>query len=144
MLTINRTQFLIQLVQSLGVKKLSSTLQELYRKMYYYKQKLTNPSFHPLKNGGKRTGFTTFQIKAVHYAVIFFITRKPTTILKEIQQFVIKVLGITRSTSWYCRFLASIDVTWKSVELKEINKYTPLNISRFVNNNHLWLVWSSF
>ncbi len=132
MSTLNISLFKILLIQQFGLKQVSVALQIPYHNLYYYYQKSTNCNFHSKKNGGNRNGLTLLQRKAIHHAVVFFINKKPTTTLKELQQFVIRVLGINRSVAWYSIFLASIDITWKTVELKEINKYTPLNLIRLV------------
>lgn len=118
------------LVTEFGTGPISLILNWSYHRTYYYKRKAENPSFHPLKNGGKRTGMDFFQRKIVHHAVLFYLDKEAVTTLKDIREVVLRATGISRSVSWYCRFLSSINFSWKTVEVKESNKYTSLNLDR--------------
>ena len=113
-----------------GPKSVSVCLNIPYSNIYYYYKKAIHPDFHSLKRGGKRTGLSIIKSKIVYHAVLFYITRQPVTILKDIRQFVMDVHQIKRSISWYSRFMAKVGITWKCVELKEINKYSSINLER--------------
>ncbi len=126
----NKSTLLPPIVLSLGTKNVSSALNWSYGRTYYYKLKAKYPNFHPGKNGGKRIGLNFCQRKLVHHAILFFINKKPVTILKDIREFVRRATGITRSISWFSRFMSANELSWKKVELKEVNKYTPLNFEK--------------
>jgi len=105
---------------------------------YYWKKKITLPSFHPDTWGGPRNcAFDSVKEYMLRLLIKQIIHKKPVTSLFEIQQKVLQVSAVFVNKDWIARLLRQWGYSWKKPESRNRNKFTIRNMLR-------WLVFTKW